>query len=152
MDDELKLEFLRALARYRKLGSALPEACGFQLAEMSVMQRVATGYEEEGCCLNVAEIQQTLSISKSGVSQTLSVLERKGYIVRQIDKQDRRRIAVVATPQGRQELQQAIGAYDRMLEQLAEEYGEADMRALTALLARLAEAYDRVQKKQCGGQ
>lgn len=48
----------------------------------------------------VSDIQSNLYITKPAVSQMLNTLEKKGYVIREIDKSDRRKIAVALTSEG----------------------------------------------------
>lgn len=147
-EETLKIEFITALFRARKMSASFPAGCGFQIAEMSVMQRVVEGCPPRGQCLNVAEIQETLHISKSAVSQTLSSLEKKGCLVRQIDLQDRRKIVITATPKGQQELDKATRAYGQMMDELMRRYGQENMQILIEKLNLLAEIYEELKEGQ----
>ncbi len=148
MAQQLKEAFLNALSQMKSMGMSLPNRCDFQYVELSIMQQVTQNCTEAGRCLTVSEIHRTMHISKSGVSQSLSGLEEKGYIRREIDQNDRRRIAVTATEAGRQSLAQATSCYDAMLDDLFSAYGEENTRDLVEKISELCAVYNRLCAKE----
>ena len=142
--------FLSALARFKKMCVSYPGSCDLQLVEWTIMQHAASACDESGKCLNVTEIQQVLHISRPGVSQSLSSLERKGYIVRQIDTADRRKIKVSITQEGKEKLSQSCQVYDGMMAALLQEYGTENLSLLCQQLHALADVYDRIAEQGTG--
>lgn len=136
--------FLSALARFKKVCASYPGSCDLQLVEWTIMQQAAQGDCGCGRCLNVTELQQSLHISRPGVSQSLSSLERKGYIIREIDTGDRRKIKVAVTDAGREKLAQSCQTYDSMMCALLREFGEENLAVLCEKLNALADVYDRL--------
>lgn len=147
MDDRL----LCAMFRMKKLGSSFPFACDIQYGELSVMRRVIEDCPAEGKNLNVVEIQQTLHISKPAVSQILNSLERKGYILRSIDPQDRRKISVSPTQEGAATLQEATAQYERAMQELLQRFGEDNLNALVRQLEALMQVYDELRDEWQNG-
>lgn len=145
--DDLNGLFFTTLARFKKLGSGFPGCCDLQLVEWTIMRQAAHSANgpRDACCLNVTELQSQLHVSRSNVSQTLSSLERKGYIVREIDKGDRRKIAVVVTDSGNEKLRQACDAYDRVMKSLMAEFGADNMESLCGMLNLLVDIYDQLE-------
>ncbi|NLW78366.1 MAG: MarR family transcriptional regulator [Ruminococcaceae bacterium] len=136
---------MTAMFRFRKVGITFSADCAFQFVELSVMKRITASCPAEGKNLNVSEIQDTLHISKSAVSQTLSSLEKKGYITREIDKNDRRKIAVAATPEGKRVLREALCSYDRLLSAMVERYGAENLDQLIEKVNELSDVYEAVK-------
>ncbi len=82
------------------------EACvregGYQdlsVSEMHVIEAVCMA--EESGKNNARDIAETLRITPGSLSVSLNVLEGKGYILRERDAQDRRKIRISATPRGK---------------------------------------------------
>ena len=85
------------------------------------------------------EIQKKLHISKPAVSYILNTLEKKNYITREIDPEDRRKIAINATPQGQAAAEESSLRYDRAWRELLSGFGEDNMQHLIQLLTLLNE-------------
>lgn len=141
MKDHLKEQFISAMLRFKKVDMTFPVECEIQIVEMMIMQSIAD------CCLynnnniDVIKLQKRLHISKPAVSQTLNTLERKGYIIREIDPNDRRKIAVATTPKGLASFTQSKTCFDGTLRQVVERFGEDNMVELIKQLNRLSEIY-----------
>ena len=80
-----------------------------------------------------------LRISKPAVSYILNTLEKKNYIVREIDPQDRRKISISATPEGVSAARRSAEKYNQAWEELLLQFGEDNMRQLVELLTSLNE-------------
>ena len=77
--------------------------------------------------------------SSARVAATLGSLEQKGYITREIDPEDRRRILVRLTDEGRRAWETMHSEVHGRLEGTLRTLGETDTRELLRLAARLAE-------------
>lgn len=86
-----------------------------------------------------SEISNEMNISSARVAAILNNLENKGFITRQIDKSDRRKILVDLTQKGmalaEKHNQMVVNITARMLELL----GEHDARELVRIIGRLSE-------------
>ena len=73
-----------------------------QMNEMVILQSIAGTCCRECPCMNldVPKIQKKLNISKPAISYILNTLEKKNYIIREIDPKDRRKVSISATPEG----------------------------------------------------
>ena len=85
------------------------------------------------------EIGAETGVSSARVAQTLNSMEKKGQITRQIDVDDRRRILVRLTPEGRSaaeaHLRHVLGLVSKILGLL----GEADAREYVRITGKLAD-------------
>ena len=85
------------------------------------------------------EISDTMGISSARIAATLNSLEKKGFITRQIDTNDRRRVLVELTQAGKdtaeQHRQSAVEDTAKMLNLL----GEHDAKEYVRITGRLAE-------------
>ena len=77
-----------------------------------------------------SEIAEHMEVSLPTVSKTLTVLERRGWIERADDKNDRRRVILRATPEGRDAARTIL---DRGIERLAEVLASASDAELDAI-------------------
>lgn len=142
MDDKLREQFLAATIRLKKMESMLLPDCEMQLNELVILMTITEGCACGKSCgtnLNVPEIQKKLHISKPAVSYILNTLEKKNYITREIDPDDRRKIAINATPQGQAAAEASSLQYDKMWRELLSGFGEENMNRLIHLLTLLSE-------------
>jgi len=91
---------------------------------------------KKGCALP-GEISGEMNISSARVAAILNNLESKGFIERQIDKTDRRRILVELTKKGEEKAEnhneEVIAKIAKMLELL----GEQDAREFVRITGRI---------------
>ena len=79
--------------------------------------------------------------SSARVAATLGSLEQKGYVTREIDSADRRRVLVRLTDEGRHAWEDMHDAMRCQLAELLRALGEDDTQELLRLIARLAEIH-----------
>ncbi len=105
--DKLKVSnnFLHALFVLKSLLGAefskttKSDTCFLSMAEYVLMKQVSE-------TTSLTEIRNYLAISKAAVSQMLSSLEKRGYLIRKIDQANRRNLIVSLTPTGQSVLQE----------------------------------------------
>jgi DNA-binding MarR family transcriptional regulator len=90
---------------------------------------------------------EALAVSKAAVSQMLGSLEKRGYIRRDIDRDNRRKIIITLTKQGETAVDKAEKKMDVLMSRIITRFGEKDTRNFTRLLDRFAEVvYEAVCK------
>ena len=142
MDNKLQEQFFSSMMCFKKLEASFSLACEMQMNEMAILRDILGGCScsEKSCTnLNVPKMQERLRISKPAVSYILNTLEKKNYIVREIDPQDRRKISISATPEGVSAARRSAEKYNQAWEELLLQFGEDNMRQLVELLTSLKE-------------
>ncbi len=84
------------------------------------------------------EIGDEMNVSSARIAQTLNSLEKKGFITRRIDVNDRRKILVSITPAGKE---LAVKSQAAMIESIAETLemlGETDAKEYVRIMNKLA--------------
>lgn len=148
MNKTLKEQLARSMFRFRKVVMILHTGFDMSMGEIAVMNGVAekaTGNEKNMC---VSDIQNNLHITKPAVSQIYSALEKKGYIIREIDTNDRRKILVTLTPKGQEVLKAMKVQSGKMLDDVISRLGEADTRHLIELFNRLVDISDDIKQER----
>ncbi len=92
MDHDQIERYLSTMIRFKNVGMRFPSRCDIQWSEHLIMEKICRDCGEEKSYINVSEINEKMHISKPAVSQMLNSLEKKGYIIREIDTNDRRKI------------------------------------------------------------
>ncbi len=147
MNDNLREQFILLMTKCSKYNAASPSFCGLPVNELGILHIISEsndGDGQNGISLDMQRIQERLQISKPAISYNLNMLEKKEYIVREIDPKDRRRISVHVTQKGTDAWEDSIHQHEDMWNQLVEEFGESDMQALTQLLTRFFEVVDQM--------
>lgn len=86
--------------------------------------------------MSPGQVAATLGLTTAAISAMASRLENGGYVRREIDPKDRRRIVMHAVPEG---AQQAFSRFDGFYEAVVElfgSYSESDQRLLLDVLPR----------------
>lgn len=86
-----------------------------------------------------SEISNEVGISTARVAATLNSLENKGWITRMIDVNDRRRILVDMTPEGKEQVEQHFKIIMNTTAKMLEYLGEDDAKEYIRIMRKLAE-------------
>ena len=92
-----------------------------------------------------ADIQNGLHVSRPAISQMLNSLEEKGYIRREIDGRDRRRLLLTLTAKGEKIMQVMKGHANRVIAEIISRFGEENTTRLIGLLNRFADISDELK-------
>ena len=142
MDSDLKEQLARSMFRFKKIGIHFPPELGVHTGEFFLLRRIA-----KNSCSSVADIQSKLFITKPAVSQMFNSLEKKGYIKREIDSNDRRKFVVTLTPKGHEILQDMQEYFKKMLTEMISRFGEDNTRQFIELFNRFANISDQLNSE-----
>jgi DNA-binding MarR family transcriptional regulator len=96
--------------------------------------------EGEGQPMLTGEVAARMHITSGTVTSLLDNLERKGYIVRSSDRDDRRRVLVDITPTAQEVLDGALPAVQQVARQLIDRIGVQRQQALLEILDEIRDA------------
>ncbi len=147
MDQSLKEQLVHAMFRFRKAGMTFPPGLDIRMSELFLMNGIAENASCPDKNVSVSDIQGDLPITKPAVSQMLNALEKKGYINREIDKSDRRKIAVTLTAQGLEILKQTREFADQAMETVISRFGEGNTRHLIELITLMADISEDLKRE-----
>lgn len=99
--------------------------------------------------IKVSELSRVVSISMPGVSQTISTLEKHGYVKRIASSKDRRLVYVNLTEAGTQLEADVSKSCYQIYNEAATLLGEQDTQCLVHLLDKLTVAFDQIDQKKC---
>ena len=89
------------------------------------------------------QLATQLNLSPATLTNRLDTLVRRGYVVREHDRDDRRKVVAMLTDEGLKVWQQGVGEISRVEEDLVHELGEQEQDELIVLLRRLVLATER---------
>jgi DNA-binding MarR family transcriptional regulator len=159
MNDELKERFLHSLFLFKKASYSISRSLsnngndGLSAAELSALGCInCRGSEDCGPAEQTTHhaMHETLSVSKAAVSQMLGSLEKRGYIRREIDRDNRRKIIITLTKKGNSAIDKGQKHMDGLMASIIERFGEEDIRDFVRLLDRFAEVVDETVNKSGG--
>jgi DNA-binding MarR family transcriptional regulator len=123
----------------RALERLLRERFGLALAGYEVLVRLAE--VPEGKRLRMQELARRVLLSKSGLSQLFSRLERRGLVKRRGDPENLRVTYAILTEEGREVLERALPAFREEIEdRFASHLTEEEMRMLGGAMQKVIRA------------
>jgi DNA-binding MarR family transcriptional regulator len=147
MDRALKEQLIYAMLRFRKVGMDIPGEFDVRIGELFVLNGIAEHSIYPVKKVNVSDIHCNLHFTKPAVSQILNALEKKGYVSREIDKDDRRRIAVTLTPDGKEILSKTKEYTDQRIEKIISRFGEENTKELIRLFNLLSDISEDLKRE-----
>ena len=144
MSKELQNELVQAMFRLKKmmnrgLGRDLDNA-NITMSEFILMREVAENTKESYNSMALTEVREYLSVSKAAVSQMLNSLEKRGYIVREIDPNNRRNIIVILTEEGKTAFEKKNQEFYDRFEMVIRGIGEKDVSLFIAMINKMSDA------------
>ncbi|MGW7683077.1 MarR family winged helix-turn-helix transcriptional regulator [Kribbella sp. NPDC054772] len=133
---------LQVLTRYlERRREAVLAAYGLQLWEfktLHMLRRGGTPYRA-----TPGQLAQRLTMSAAAMTNRLDALERRGYVERTHDRDDRRKVVATLTPAGNELWERGIGDIQRVEEELIHHLPTAERTLLDNLLRRLVTASEQ---------
>ena len=103
------------------------------MSEYALMRQFAL----EDDTTDLTAVREYLAVTKASVSQMLASLEKRGFLVRQIDPANRRNLIVTLTPEGIERLRRKEFQVERRLQELLTELGRADALQFITLINKM---------------
>jgi len=113
---------------------------GVSMAELEVMREIKHNALDSDKNTCISDIQNLLCISKAGVSKKLNILEEKGYIARDIDRNNRRQLIITLTERGKEILRDAEENTDKLLTNIITKLGKEQTAQFIELLDKVVDA------------
>lgn len=149
---DVKEQLVVSLFRFRKIGMVFPDGLSSQLkaldvsmTELVLMKAIADNELSSEENISIADIQNHLFVTKAAVSQMYAALEKKGYLNRETDKNNRRKLIVTLTSKGQEILSVMEDKMVQFLSELVHKVGEDNTEQLINLINRFAEALDELK-------
>lgn len=91
-----------------------------------------------------SDISREFHISTARVANVLNALERKSYIERRSDQEDRRKVRIFATQKGQRRTEDCITDAVDQVQMLMEQLGETDAAESVRLMRRIRQVYEEM--------
>jgi DNA-binding MarR family transcriptional regulator len=137
MKNELHNELLRSFFVLRKFTHTfrpvtLPKEDEMNLASFALLFYI----KEHSGDLSCEKIRNELSVTKPAVSQMLASLEKKGFLTREINKENRRCIVLSLTEKGIRFIEKTEKETEKRLAGIISRFGKNETRSLITLINR----------------
>jgi len=106
-------------------------------SELSVLGVICES-EKEKKKVNITEIANELKISKSAASQSVSKLEKKGFVKRKINLFDKKINNISLTANAMKEYENKSKKHSEIIDKVTSKMGEEDSQELSRLLEKLS--------------
>lgn len=146
MDKSLKEQYMRAIIRFRKVGIILPYTSDLNITELVVMRGLEENCPYSDNNISISEVQEGLHITKSAISQMMNSLEKKGFIERRIDTEDRRKIVVTLTQAGKDILKETKESANHNLSEIISHLGDGNTKQFIDLLNQVSDISEELKK------
>ncbi|MDR3240260.1 MAG: transcriptional regulator [Clostridiales bacterium] len=148
MDNELKKQYMQILFRFRKAGLDFPKISDVNMTELFVMSGISNNACSGDKRVDMTEIQSNTHITKAAISLMFTSLEKRGYVVRETDRSNRRKITVELTAEGEKILAEAQQKVDWTLDETLSQLGEEKAWQLISLLNQLSDILDELKSRR----
>lgn len=146
MNENLKEQYMRAIIRFRKVGIILPYTSDLNITELVVMRGLEENCPYSDSNISISEVQSGLHVTKSAISQMMNSLEKKGYIERKIDTEDRRKIVVTLTQAGKDILIETKESANHNLNKIISNLGDENTKQFIDLLNQVSDISEKLKK------
>ena len=148
MDAGLKQQLVQVIARLHRSSWLDFWTTDMDLKALKFMESVM--HNSPGADNNVymVDLQERLHVSKAAISQIANHLENKGYLIREINPQNRRKLTITLTEEGLAALEQAKTEFEEMLELFLDRLGNKDAHETVRLFTRFADVLEEISKER----
>jgi DNA-binding MarR family transcriptional regulator len=144
-------ELMEAMGKVKKIQMFRLQDSPIQKGDYFMLMNIYMNEEGKGCSLSASQLSRRQRISRPAVSQAVAVLEKKGFVRRETDKDDRRKVWIRLTDEGRKAVTEASARFARFIGEVTERLGEEDTRLLIRLFNRLFCILEEMGRDQMDG-
>lgn len=138
MEDNKKLvvqKIMKCLAEFRRLHKHKSPICNLTHSEMMLLFCVKNYIETHDIGVKTSELSNILNVASPTITQQINSLERRGFVERNVDKEDRRAVRIRVTEEGEEVLKKASEEFEASINGLVEHLGQEKSEQLADLLS-----------------
>lgn len=129
-----------------RLATELVQRYGLNEGELNVLAALRRAGEPNA--LTPTDLYKGLLLSSGAMTNRIDRLEERGLVERVRDDEDRRRILVVLTPEGRSVIDEAMDAHVEMLRGTMDVLDDDERETLVALLRKLLVTFESADRAE----
>ena len=147
MKKEIKNQFMQMFFRFRRNGLDYIKIADLNMTELFVMNSLSENLFNDGTRVDLAEIQNHTYVTKAAISKMFTSLEKKGYVIRETDRANRRKITVELTACGKKVVEDATEKADEVLDLVISRFGEEKVCQLISLMDQLSDITEALKSE-----
>lgn len=153
MNQSLRNELMRTIFQFKSLvgsglgGVSVENKSSLNMTELILMKGIVGNTVDSENNVGLSDIREYLSISKAAVSQMLGSLEKKGFINRDIDRNNRRNLIVTLTPEGHRILECQYSQFNNKIEKIIDRLGEDDVNQMITIVNHMIEITNEINNE-----
>jgi DNA-binding MarR family transcriptional regulator len=146
MEKDLVNQMIHSVFRFKKIEIAFRVFCpnsgkSVSIAEVLVLKSIKDHVFDSG----KITIPALLCVSRAAVSQMLGVMEKKGLIIRDINKDNRRKHLLTLTPKGNTLIEEREQKVMELLSGIIEQFGETKTKQFIKLSNRFMDIIETIK-------
>jgi DNA-binding MarR family transcriptional regulator len=146
MEQDLVNRMIHSVFRFKQMEMAFrvfrPDSAGnISIAEVVVLKGIKDHVFDSG----EMTIPDLLCISRAAVSQMLGVMEQKGFIVRDINKANRRKQLLSLTPKGTAVIEEQEQKVLELFARIFDQFGETKTKQFIKLSSRFMDIIEKIK-------
>lgn len=148
MCKDIKKRFVASIFKFKRESTRFPPTFGINMGEFFMLDVIYKGSDKGPDGIDVSAIHKLHNTSKSAVSQSLKSLEKKNYIVREINLSDRRKVTVKVTEEGMRVIEDVNNYFDKYLDEIIKRFGIENTTQFINLVEELQAISHSVKKER----
>jgi DNA-binding MarR family transcriptional regulator len=146
MEQNLLNQMIHSVFRFKQIETSFRVLClntteSVSMAELVVLAGIKNHMFEDGA----VTIPDLLCISRAAVSQMMGVMEQKGFIVRDINKSNRRKHLLTLTKKGNAVVEAQEQKVMELLAGIIEQFGEKETKQFIKLSGRFMDILEKIK-------
>lgn len=148
--DMLFFRFLLTMKRFHILASSLHNMpLNVSHTDFNTMRHIMQINEIKPNGVSIGNLAKELHISPPAVSKAVSSLEKRGYVKRMIDINNRRSVTVIPTEKGIAAMNEDRKFFEKITKRISEEIDSKKLEELEALFNQLYKiVYDTIEEER----
>ncbi|MBK5200609.1 MAG: winged helix-turn-helix transcriptional regulator [Spirochaetaceae bacterium] len=151
MGQELNCELIQSIFQFKKMihkgFNRESQNNKINMTELIIMNEIVNNTTDPKDNVKISDLKGYLSISKGAISQNLSSLEKKAYIKRSINENNRRNIIVTLTPEGRKIMKEHYSQFTDKLTKIVSRLGEDNVKQMIKLVDKMTEISNEINNE-----
>lgn len=138
MEDNKELiveKIMKCLAEFRRFHKHKSPISSLTHSETMVLFSVRNYVEIHHIGVKTSELSNILNVASPTITQQINSLETRGFVERNIDKEDRRAVRIKVTEKGEEVLRKACKEFEASIKGLVEHLGQEKSEQLADLLS-----------------
>ncbi|AGK99341.1 MarR family winged helix-turn-helix transcriptional regulator [Clostridium pasteurianum] len=129
-------KIMKGLIEFRRLHKHKSPICSLTHSEIIVLSSIKSYVETHKLGIKTSELSNILNVASPTITQQVNSLERRGFVERAVDKEDRRAVRIKVTEKGEEVLKKASEEFEASINGLVEYLGPGQSEQLADLLSK----------------